>query len=45
MKKNEILHIQVRLFRLACQKWGLNNIECGELFDKYDVDEYIKESY
>ncbi len=45
MKNNEILHIQVRLFRLACRRWKKSIIECSDIFDGFDVDAYIREMY
>lgn len=45
MKQNEILHMQVRLFRLACKNWSKTRQECAKIFDDYDVDEYISEAY
>ena len=43
--RNEILHMQVRLFRLACKMWNKNEKECSDLFDTYEIDKYIRESY
>ena len=45
MKQNEILHMQVRLFRLACKTWNKSRLECAKIFDDYDVDDYIGEAY
>lgn len=41
----EILRMQIRLFRLACRRWNKSNIECAEIFDRYGIDEYIAEFY
>ena len=43
--EKEILRMQVRLFRRACNRWHMTNIECAEVFDKYDIDKYIRELY
>ena len=45
MRNDEILHMQVRLFRLAGRKWNKSTIECADVFDKYSVDQYIRDSY
>ncbi|MBO6113870.1 MAG: DUF3791 domain-containing protein [Lachnospiraceae bacterium] len=45
LKSNEILHMQVRLFRLACKTWGITRLECAKIFDDYDIDNYINEAY
>ena len=45
MERNEVLHMQVRLFRLACKKWNIGRIRCAELFDEYKISNYIKEAY
>ena len=37
--------MQVRLFRLAEKKWKKSTLECAEIFDKYDVDDYISGCY
>ncbi len=44
-KEEEILHMQLRLFRLACKKWGRDTDECADIFEDNDVDRYIKDSY
>ena len=43
--QNEILHMQVRIFRLACKKWKKTEKECAEIFDSNMVDDYISEAY
>ncbi len=43
--EKEILRIKVRLFRKACNRWNMGNVECAEIFDKYEVDEYIQQLY
>ena len=42
---NEILHMWVRLTHAACKKWGKTNVECAEIFDKYKIDDYIRDVY
>ena len=42
MQRNEILHMQVRLFRLACKEWNINANRCAELFETFKINEYIK---
>ena len=44
-KDKEILDMQVRLFRIACHRWNKSIKECAEIFEKYDVDNYIKSAY
>lgn len=44
-KESEILHMQIRLYRMACKCWNIDNQVCADLFDRYDLDEYIEESY
>ena len=43
--RNEINHIQVRLFRLAWKEWGISEDRCADLFDMYNIDEYIADQY
>lgn len=45
MIQNDILHMQVRIFRLACKKWNKTGKECAEIFDSNKVDDYISEAY
>lgn len=45
MIQNEILHMQVRIFRLACKKWNKTEKECADIFDSNMVDDYISEAY
>lgn len=44
-RDNEILHMQVRLFRMACKKWKLTTKACAELFDDFRIDQYIRDLY
>ena len=43
--QNEINHMQVRLFRLAWEKWKISRDRCADLFEQYNVDDYINASY
>ena len=43
--KNEIEHMQVRLFHLAWNKWDISIKMCSDLFDKFDIDRYIGSLY
>lgn len=45
MEDHEILHMQIRLFRLACKTWNKSSTECIKIFDDYDVDGYVREMY
>ena len=44
-RDDDLFMIQVRLFRLAQQKWDLSAEECVALFTKYDVNRYIATCY
>ena len=44
-EKSEILHMQVRLFRLACKKWHMDADACADIFDRYQIDALIRELY
>lgn len=41
----ELNRMQVRLFRKAWKKWGLSPADCADLFDKYEIDQYIADAY
>lgn len=43
--EKEVLRMQIRLFRRACEKWNRTNNECADIFDKYEIDDYIKDLY
>ena len=45
MQQKEIEHMQVRLFQYACNKWGIGIQRSAELFDFFQVDQYIEEMY
>ena len=42
---NEILHMKIRLFRLACKQWGKSIDDCAGIFEKYKIDSYIEDLY
>ena len=44
-KEKDILQITIRLFIAAKNKWNITIDECAELFDKYEIDEYIEACY
>ena len=44
-REKDILQISIRLFIAAAEKWGLSIGKCAELFDKYEIDEYIETCY
>lgn len=45
VRENEMIHIQVRLFRMACKRWNMDYMACADIFEKYDVDRYILDAY
>ena len=45
LRQKGILHMQIRLFRLAWMKWGVGLEKCAEWFDRFQVDRYISECY
>ena len=44
-RTNDLFMLQVRLFRLAQQVWNMSAAECSELFEKYDIYNYISICY
>ena len=44
-RKDDLFMLQVRLFRLAQQEWNLSASECDEIFQKYDINDYISTCY
>ena len=44
-KRDDIFMLQVRLFRLAQLKWDKSAEECEQLFNRYDLNEYIETCY
>lgn len=43
--QKERLFMDVRLFRLAVERWHLSRQECASLFRKYDIFGYIADAY
>ena len=37
--------LQAEIFDLCMNKWKISNVECSEIFDKYNIWEYIHECY
>jgi len=44
-KSDDLFLIQIRLFRLAQQKWNFDEEECLEIFNKYNIFDYIETCY
>ncbi|MDO4284495.1 MAG: DUF3791 domain-containing protein [Eubacteriales bacterium] len=44
-RKEEILYMQTRLFRLAVNRWNKTEEEVAAIFDQYAVCEYVEEGY
>ena len=44
-KEKEVLDMQVRMFRIACHRWKKSINECADIFEEYDIDNYIKSVY
>lgn len=42
---DDIFMLQVRLFMLAQTRWEKDIVECEKIFEKYEVNDYIKTSY
>ena len=42
---DDIFMLQVRLFRLAQLKWKKDVFECERIFEKYQINDYIKTCY
>ena len=43
--RDDLFMLQVRLFRLAQIRWNKNAADCEEIFNKYEVNDYIKTCY
>ena len=43
--QTEIEHMQVRLFQCACREWKIGIQRCANLFDRFQVDQYIEDAY
>ncbi|MBO4458948.1 MAG: DUF3791 domain-containing protein [Butyrivibrio sp.] len=44
-RKDDLFMLQVRLFRLAQIRWDKNVAECEQIFDKYELNDYIETCY
>ena len=44
-RKDDLFLIQVRLFRMAQQKWNLSASECDDMFREYAINDYIAICY
>ena len=44
-REKELLHMQLRLFRMACHNWHLDNHACADIFDRFQLDDYIESGY
>ena len=42
---DDLFLIQIRLFRLAQDKWNIDGEKCSEIFNKYKVYDYIETCY
>ena len=42
-ERKQITHMQVRMVRMATEKWGLPVDEVARLFDRYQVFAYIRD--
>lgn len=44
-RADDLFLIQIRLFRMAQNKWNLDEEKCSELFNKYKIYDYIETCY
>lgn len=44
-EKSQIVFMQVRLLRLAAEKWNISVQRANELFDKYGILQYIEDCF
>ena len=42
---DDLFLIQIRLFRLAQNKWNLDEKKCSKIFNKYKIYDYIETCY
>ena len=42
---DDLFLIQIRLFRLAQNKWNLDEVKCSEGFNEYKIYDYIETCY
>ena len=43
--QNEIIPMQVRMFRLAQKRWKTSIERCAQIFDDMKIDQYIEDLY
>ncbi|WP_026499164.1 DUF3791 domain-containing protein [Butyrivibrio sp. WCD2001] len=44
-QSDDLFMLQVRLFRLAQARWDKTVDECEQIFNEYQINEYIKTCY
>ena len=44
-ERKQITHMQVRIARMASERWGLPIAVIGKLFSEYQVFEHIRDCY
>ena len=44
-ERKQIIHMQVRIARMATEKWNLPVAEVAKLFRQYQVFEYIRDCF
>lgn len=44
-ERKQITHMQVRIVRMATEKWNLSVAEVAKLFRQYQVFEYIRDCF
>ncbi len=44
-KADDLFLIQIRLFRLAQDRWNIDEEKCSDIFNKYKIYDYIETCY
>ena len=44
-REDDFFLIQIRLFRLAQNKWNINEEKCSKIFNEYKIYDYIETCY
>lgn len=44
-REDDLFLLQIRLFRLAQNEWGINEKKCSEIFNAYKIYDYIETCY
>ena len=44
-REDDLFLIQIRLFRLAQNKWNINEEKCSKIFNEYKIYDYIETCY